>query len=416
MTLRPHHLAIVSPLTLGHLNPLIALGVALERLGHRVTLVHHAEVGRLLADAPIAFEPLGGAHRGDMLDGYLARLARPSGPIGLLRMIRATAQVTGMLLDGLPDTLTRIGTEAVIADAAEPAGIPVARHLGLPLVTAVTGLPLMPDPGVPPPFVPWPYRPGPAGERRNAGGYAVARLLMRPITRRVTAFERRRAVAGAQGSAGAAPLVQVAQCPAALDFPRTALPATFRYGRPWRLPELDDAPLPSDGRPLVFCSLGTLQGSRTRLFAAMTRACAAVGARAVVAHGGGLSEAAARALPGDPLVGAFWPQRAVLRQCAAAILHGGFNSVLDALDLGVPIVALPIAFEQPATAARLAWVGAGVVVPVGRAGVDTLARAVRQVLGEPSYRAAARRMQAAMAGPDGATEAAARISAALQRA
>jgi UDP:flavonoid glycosyltransferase YjiC (YdhE family) len=94
------------------------------------------------------------------------------------------------------------------------------------------------------------------------------------------------------------------------------------------------------------------------------------------------------------------------------MLHGGFNSVLDALVAGVPIVAVPIAFEQPATAARLAWTGAGRVVPMRRARTATLAEALRAVLEEPSYRAAARRLAAEMR-PDGAREAAALVSAAL---
>ena len=51
----------------------------------------------------------------------------------------------------------------------------------------------------------------------------------------------------------------------------------------------------------------------------------------MIAHGGGLSADEEAGLPGNPLVRAFWPQRAVLRRCAAAVLHGGFNTVLDAL-------------------------------------------------------------------------------------
>ena len=123
--------------------------------------------------------------------------------------------------------------------------------------------------------------------------------------------------------------LHVAQCPRGFDFPRENLPRRFLYGSPWRR-QMIDLPMALDDRPLVFCSLGTLQGSRRRLFGKMAAACAAVGARAVIAHGGGLSRAEEVALPGDPLVRAFWPQEAVLRRCAAAILHGGFNSVLDA--------------------------------------------------------------------------------------
>ena len=335
------------------------------------------------------------------LDAYLALLGDPTGPLGLTRMIRASAAMTAALLDGAPAVAARIGADAVLADMAEPAGPVVAARLGVPCVATVTGLPLMDDPGVPPPFTDWPWLPGAAGRFRNAGGYAVARRLMRPIERVV-----------AQAGAAATPVLHVAQCPAGLDFPRAAAPAGFRYGAPWRLPDVTAVDLPDD-RPLVFCSLGTLQGSRVRLFAAMAAACASVGARAVIAHGGGLADRDAAALPGAPLVRAFWPQRAVLSRCAAAILHGGFNTVLDALAAGVPIVAVPIAFEQPGTAARIEWSGAGRIVPMRRASARALEVALRAVLQQPRYAQAAGRFRAALARRDGAAEAAAAISAAL---
>ena len=405
------HLAIIAPPTPGHLNPLGALAVELDRLGHRATFVHLSDVDRSSPVVAGRFEalPAAVAPPGTLGD-YLAILGRADGWWGRRRMIAATADVTARLLAGLPGVLERIGAEAVVADSAEPAGGLVARHLRLPFVTTVTGLPLLRDAGVPPPFVGWPYRAGWLGRARNAGGYAVADRLLRPITRTV-AGQADRWRLKPDGGEGFSPLLQVAQCPQALDFPRDDLPACFRYGAPWRLPE-PAVDLPDDGRPLIFCSLGTLQGARRSLFAIMTAACAAVGARAVVAHGGGLSAEEAAALPGEPLVRDFWPQRAVLRRCAAAVLHGGFNTVLDALAAGVPIVALPIAFEQPATAARLVRSGAGETVRLAKA-EGALAPALRRVLTQAGYRAAAGQLAATMA-TDGAARAATLIDRSLR--
>ncbi|WP_445192697.1 glycosyltransferase [Sphingomonas sp. Tas61C01] len=408
---RPLHLAIVAPPLPGHINPLVALGAALQDLGHRVTLVHVAEARELLAEAPIGFEPLECGNIGpDVLQGYVAQLAAATGPIGLNRMIAATAAMTATLLDQLPAALERIGADAVIADSAEPAGVLVARLLGLPVVTSVTGLPLIREPQVPPPFVDWPYLAGPLGRFRNAGGYAVTDLLLAPITRVV---EERRRAWGITERAEFSDLMQIAQCPRGLDFPRQDVPRAFRYGAAWRLPEPAIDRPSSDDRPLVFCSLGSLQGGRKALFATMTAACAAVGARAVVAHGGGLNDAEARSLPGDPLVRDYWPQTALLRHCTAAVLHGGFNSVLDALAARIPIVAVPIAFEQPATAARLAYVGAGLRVSPGGLSVARLTTALRRVIDEPAFAQAASRLGDEMAGEGGAGTAAGLVSAAL---
>lgn len=406
------HLAIVAPPLLGHVDPLIALGTALARLGHRLTLVHVPGAAQLVSGTAVEFSPIDWHDDDSVLPEYLRQLARADGPIGLPRMIRATVAMTERLLDRLPATLARIGADAVIADLTEPAGALAARRLGIPHVTTVTGLPLMRDPALPPAYVGWRYRTGGGARIRDWGGHLVAGRLMRPISRVAAEYRGRWRLAEDDTA-----LIQVAQCPRLLDFPRAALAPEFHYGAPWRLPQ-PPRPRPSDDdRPLIFCSLGSLQGSRARLFAAMTSACARVGARAIVAHGGGLTPAEAAALPGDPLVRAWWPQRAILPYCAAAMLHGGFNTVLDALAAGVPIVALPIAFEQPGTAARIARAGAGVVVGAGRYRPATLARALAQVIAVPTYRTSARRMADAMdEGADGATRAAALIDAALMPA
>ena len=326
-------------------------------------------------------------------------------------MLRATAAMSAMLLRDLPPALERIGAEAVIGDETEPAAGLVARHLGLPWITSVTGLPLLRDPLVPPPFVGWRFRDDEAGAKRNASGYKVADRLMRPIRRVLERQADGWGLDHAEGNAGSS-LLQVAQCPPTLDFPRAALPDSFRYCGPWRGGGQQPVDLPAD-RPLIYCSLGSLQGNRPRLFSAMTRACAMLGARAVVAHGGLLTDAAAKALPGDPLVAPFWPQPTVLPRCRAALLHGGFNTVLDALASGVPLAVRPLAFEQPGTAARVAYVGAGVALNGHLIG-GKLRKALAALLLDESYRGAASKMAAEIAMLSGAAYAANLVDEALR--
>ena len=404
------HIAIIAPPTPGHVNPLQALGSELISRGHRITVVHQRDAAPLVSEAGIGFAPLSIAvDEAHTLARYNAVLAGADTPAGLVRMIRATAAMSERLLDHAPPVLKAIGADVLIADSAEPAGALLARSLGLPYAISVTGLPLLGEVDVPPPYLGWTYRADAIGRFRNRGGYLVSNQLMRPINR---VLERHRAATGLSREDPEARLY-VAQCPGALDYPRKRLPPNFHYGGPWRMPSPSHIDLPDDGRPLVFCSLGTLQGSRRALFATMSAACAAVGARAVIGHGGGLSPSDAAALPGNPLARAFWPQAAVLRHCAAAILHGGFNTVLDALAAGVPIVALPIAFEQSGTAARLARLGAGAMLSPRSASVHSLAATVQQVLSTPAYRRVAARLSVELASAGGAAAAAARIDAAL---
>lgn len=402
------HLAIITAPLPGHLNPVQILARALIDRGWQVSLVHLDATRRYVTEPAIGFHPLPGGTEA-ALDAYLATLKEPNGPAGLRRMIGATAEMTDRLLAEAPAVLERIGATAILADAVEPAGPLIADRLGLPHAVAVTGLPLFGEANVPPPFVGWRYRPNALSRFRNRSGYAVTKWLMRPVAQVLDTRRREWNLAPTRTT----PHVQVAQCPSGLDFPRRHLPPEFQYGSPWRAPESAAPILPRDGRPLIFCSLGTLQGARRQLFAKMAIACAAIGARAVIGHGGGLSRAEEIALPGDPLVRAFWPQSAVLQQCAAAVLHGGFNTVLDALAASVPIVALPIGFEQPATAARLARLGAARVLSPRRLGVAELASALQQVVLEPAYRDAASSIAAEIKASGGAAEAATAISAAL---
>jgi zeaxanthin glucosyltransferase len=55
-------------------------------------------------------------------------------------------------------------------------------------------------------------------------------------------------------------------------------------------------------------------------------------------------------------------------------------------------VAIPITNDQPGVAARIAWSGAGVVIPPKRLDASGLADALMRVLTQPSYRENALRL------------------------
>ncbi len=382
------HIAVIAPPVPGHYDPLKVLAKALEERGHRVTFVHMADAGSMLGG--FRFHAVGQlSHGPGALDRYTWQLARAGGPIGFFAMIKATAGITGMLLEDLPAALKAIGADAVLADSTEPAGGLVARRLGLPWVTTVTGLPLVREPAVPPPFVSWPYRDDPRGLKRNASGYSIADRLARPITRVIEDWARPLGL-DPDANGGLSSALTVAQCPPGFDFPRKELPLGFHYTGPWRDRTSELPTLPESDRPLIYCSLGSLQGNRPNVFAAMTEACARVGARAIVAHGGRLAD---ERLPGDPIVRAHWPQPSVLPRCSAAILHGGFNTVLDALTAGVPMLVRPIAFEQPGTAARVAHHRAGRLLS-GRLSAGRIAKQLSTLLEDRALREGAGRLAA----------------------
>jgi len=334
--------------------------------------------------------------------------ARPSG-LGLLRLVHDTVRATEMLCRDLPGALRGIGAEAVIADSMEPAGGLVAEALGLPFVSVASALPINREPAIPLPFVGWPYDPSERGLTRNRGGERVSEVLL---------LEQRRAVARHAARFGLArkerledclsPLAQISQTVASFDFPRQALPPHFHHVGPLRPAGPDEAELPyavSPDRHFIFASLGTLQGGRGSIFRAVARACRAVDAQLLVAHCGGLTPHQAERL-GATWVTDFAPQRAVLARATVAVTHAGLNTALDALSFGVPMLAIPLAFDQPGVAARIVHHGVGERLSPVFLRAGPIEAALRRLIADPAYRSRAEAIGADIAHAGGVTLAA----------
>jgi zeaxanthin glucosyltransferase len=75
--------------------------------------------------------------------------------------------------------------------------------------------------------------------------------------------------------------------------------------------------------------------------------------------------------------------------------------VLESLAQGVPQVAIPIAFDQPGVAARIAHKQTGVVTTLDKLTTDHLSTLVGEVLNDSTYRNNARKLQKAIAEADG---------------
>jgi|RhiMethySRZTD1v2_1073278.scaffolds.fasta_scaffold156547_3 MGT family glycosyltransferase len=90
------------------------------------------------------------------------------------------------------------------------------------------------------------------------------------------------------------------------------------------------------------------------------------------------------------------PHSEVLRHASAVLTHAGHGTVIKSLAAGVPVVAVPLGRDQLDNAARVAHHGAGLRLKPN-ASSEAIARAVRRVLDEPSYRANAERLASAIA-------------------
>ncbi len=385
------HYGVISPPVPGHIHPFGALSRELIARGHQVSFVHMEDVRAWAVAQGTQFVPIGETdHPAGSLPDSLQQLGRLSGLAALRFTIRAVRKTTEMFCRDAPNAIRRAGIECLLADQTEPAGGTIAEYLGLPFVTVCNALLLNEEPGIPPPFTDWKYTDALWARARNRIGYQVAKTMMSPVTAIVDEYRKRWKLPAHRDSAASfSRLAQISQLPVGFDYPRRHLPPNFHYTGPLRDNAGGDAVFPwdrLDGRPLVYASLGTLQNGRERVFRIFAEACQSLPVQLLITHGGGLDAESAARLPGNPLVVSYAPQREVLKRASLTLTHAGLNTVLDSLSQGIPMVAVPITYEQPAIAERVRWSGAGEAVPFNALSVERLRAAVKRVLGSPRCR------------------------------
>jgi UDP:flavonoid glycosyltransferase YjiC (YdhE family) len=166
---------------------------------------------------------------------------------------------------------------------------------------------------------------------------------------------------------------------------------------PW-WPELDG------GRPVVHVTQGTVATDAGQLLRPTLDALADEDMLVVATTGreiAGLGPVSANAR-----VERFIPHARLLPHVDVMVTNGGFGGISNALTHGVPLVGAGDSQEKPEVLARLAWSGAGIDLKTGNPSPYRIRTAVRRVLGTPSYRENARRIQSDLARHDARREAA----------
>ena len=391
-----HFGALFSPVP-GHLHPFGAIARELQRRGHRVTALNIEDVRDKCEAEGLEFVAVG---EDTMPPGSWAKYWTPIATSTGLAAIRATARahrrITRAMCEGTPRAHEKLGFDGLLVDQIQFQGKVIADHLRLPFATVIPFIPLHRDAEGerPPPFLPL----GPAGGRRslrlvNRLGFALLEVLARPVMRESNEFARRWGTPPLRRTADSfSSLLQITQCPAALDFASDGDGPVEHVGS-----LLDDArapvPFPFERldphRPIVYVSLGTLQTQRPEIYRTMLDALDQLPVQGVVSLGHWLDERQAAIRSDRHIVVPFVPQTEIVRRASVVVTHAGMNTVIDALAAGTPMVMLPITNDQPAVAKRVELAGAGIRVPLRRLRPDRLRDAVRTVLEDPRYRARA---------------------------
>lgn len=401
-------LLIISPDYASHLLPLATLGTAWRDAGERVVVATgtatasivesfgfervHLQLGRGSNPGIIKAEdqPTG---EDDALRGFFAATR-----VGMVETLafQAEARKNDLLWDpvntarAVQRVVDEVAPDRVIVDhLAFSARLALLAH-GTPYADVVLGhpsaLPVGDELyGFPPTW--------PAAFAPDAAALAALRELNREVSESFTA-EWNAALDGL----GAAHLhsrsafaehgdLLLYNYPAELHEPeRTALlPAHEFIGSAVRSEPADaevDAWLAASDEPFVYVSFGSFLSVRADVLARVLAALEALGLRVAVAIGSA-DRAELGEMPGDWLVREFLPQVQLLSRAAAAVTHGGNNSVTEAMTHGVPLLVLPFSTDQFAGAAALERTGFGVALAPNTATVDELRAGVERVLALP---------------------------------
>jgi len=404
---------VLSSAGAGHLNPLIALSQELKRRGHTAVFFDRPKIEARVRDAGLEFFPIGPPGRTN-LESPRCNTPGIRHEIALLRsnLARMTRDL-GHYLEKTPPALAAAGVDALLVDEIALTGPTIAQLMRLPYFLLSTSIPHR---------LGWKSSSWLTGYRSSETALSwlrgplleVSALRMRgPLLKALNQLRR---------DAGLGPLrllssqhrslAHLTQWPQCLDARRKAVPTDLFYSGPW----LSDGRRQSvqfpwhrlDGRPVAYVTLGTTRNAQPETYRMIAEACSDPGLdlQLVIALGDRFDSAMFDDLPGRPVVVRYAPQLELLKVAKLVIAHGGCNTSLEALLEGKPMVVIPLAYDQPAIAARLHRVGAAEVVPVMRLSADGIREAVTKVLNEPRYRLAAEGLRPKLAQLDGAKRAA----------
>jgi zeaxanthin glucosyltransferase len=405
------HFGLICPASTGHLNTMLPLGKELQKRGHRVTFIGALDAKPKILATGLEFRAIGEAEfPSGMLAQSLTKLGKLSGIAAMKYTISLFKESAVVMLRDAPKIIKEAGVEALLIDQVSPGGAAVAESLDIPFITVCSAVVINRDASVPPHFTNWRYNSAWWARLRNQAGYELLKSSAKPITQVIAEYRREWNLPIPSGSTDRfSQLAQISQQPAELEFPRQHLPQWFHFTGPYHSPVGRDAvDFPYEKlteQPLIYASLGTIQNRLQHVFRDIAQACEGLDVQLVMSLGGALEPEALPKLPGEPLVVKYVPQLELLKKTTLMITHAGMNTTLECLSNGVPMVAVPIANDQPGVAARIAWAGAGEVVPVKKLSVPRLREAINRVLTQESYKQNALRLQEAIRRAGGVTRA-----------
>lgn len=412
------HFGVICPNTHGHINAMMAVSNALRSRGHRITFFLLGAPPHTVTSAGIDVVTLGGTmFPPTEYQAELQKLGTLSGKAAFAHTLAVGARAAEAVLGSGAAQAREAGVEAMLIDQASSVGGTVADELGVPFATFCNAVLLHRETTVPPFFTTWKAHVAWWARVRNWLAWTAYERKLAPILAYVQNHRRRVGLPiPARLSDCWSTRLQISQQPEVLEFPRRHLPKHLHFVGPLQQPPTNaptDFPWSRlDGRPLVYASLGTLANRLTHVFRAILDGLASEAVQVVVALG---RRDATWELPAPPnaVVVGYAPQLDLIERASLVITHAGLNTTLESLARGTPMLCIPLANDGPGVAARVAHVGAGELLRLGKVTPERVRQLARLLLDTPAYRASAERVRESIRAAGGATRAAELVEANL---
>jgi len=160
-------------------------------------------------------------------------------------------------------------------------------------------------------------------------------------------------------------------------------------GRPDNTP-FDWEKLNKSTLPKIYISIGTvIVDSRKEFFSKMTEALKDKAVTVIAAADPDILEE----WPDNFIVQSYVPQSELLQHVDVVIGHGGLNTVCDTYMNGIPMLVIPMAFDQSHTGALIENYGCGIRIKYKRMRVKDIEQAIDELLYNPKYKKAAKEIQ-----------------------
>jgi zeaxanthin glucosyltransferase len=388
----------------GHLNPMTALARQLQARNHDVVFLYSSDAAGL---------PCVPGNEKDRYNESRREVSKMQGEDALQFSVRVLLGRTEAILKSLPAVVQANGVDALVIDTIQFYAELGAMQLGMPYIHVSNALHLDFSGYTPLSLYDWPHQTTPSALARNREGVAKFAKILENANEGIRAYAESAGleIDWESPNSTLSPLASITQTPSAFDFESAHWPPQFHHAGPFhdgKGREKVDFPWERlTGEPLIYASMGTRMNGRAEVFRTIVAAVAKhKGLQLVLSLGDQVNPEQIEPAPSNAIILKRAPQLELLKQTSVCITHAGLNTVLESLAQGVPQVAIPVSYDQPGVAARIADKKTGVVTSLDKLTADHLSTLLNEVLNDSTYRDNARKLQKAIATANGLSVAA----------